>query len=67
MIAVGDLIYLGAEQRTGIVLAVIPVEPYKYVNVSAPTLDPVDLKVLWSDGSTGWCLGEAVIILSSRN
>ena len=67
MILVGDLIYLSAEQRIGIVLAVVPVELYKYLNATAPTPDPIDLKVLWSDGSTDWCLGEAVIILSSRN
>jgi len=67
MITVGDLIYLGAEQRVGIVLAVVPVESYKYMNVSPPIPDPIDIKVLWSDGTTGWCLGEAVVILSSRN
>ena len=67
MITVGDLIYLSAEQRVGIVLAVVPVESYKYLNAPASPPNPIDIKVLWSDGTTGWCLGEAVIILSSRN
>jgi hypothetical protein len=67
MIAVGDLIYLGVEQRVGIVLAAVPVEPYKLRHITSPISGVIDLKVLWSDGSIGWCLGEAVIILSSRN
>ena len=63
--AVGDLIYLTDAKDIGIVVRVLPVESFKLVAISYnPICPPVDLKVLWADGSVGWCLGEAVVILS---
>mgnify|MGYP007063332003 CR=1 FL=1 len=68
MLTVGDLIYLPSEQRIGLILAIVPVEPYKLVAITYDeTLPPIDLKVMWADGKIGWCLGESVIVLSSTN
>jgi hypothetical protein len=68
-ISVGDLIYSGSEGKIGLVLEVVPVEPFKLMTygTSRPIIPPVDIKVLWGDGARGWCLGETVIILSSVN
>jgi hypothetical protein len=66
MVSVGDLIYLGMDKQVGLVLEVMPVEPFKLMAYGPDrvTPHPIDIKVLWSDGTIGWCLGETVIILS---
>ena len=69
-LSIGDLIQLGSTKEVGIILKILPVEPYKLVKIRHDFLNqrtliaPVDIKVLWEDGSISWCLGEAVFVLS---
>jgi len=64
-LSIGDLIQLGSTKEVGIVLKILPVEPYKLVTIRHDFLNPpVDIKVLWEDGTISWCLGEAVFVLS---
>ena len=62
---VGDLIQLGSTKEIGIILKILPVEPYKLVTIDYDMYNPpVDIKVWWEDGTKSWCLGEAVFVLS---
>jgi len=59
MLAIGDLVYLDTEERTGIVI--------KIVLETKLSPSPINVKVWWADGQISWCLGEAVTILSCGN
>ena len=64
-LSIGDLIQLGSTKEVGIILKILPVEPYKLVTIQHDIFNPpVDIKVWWEDGSISWCLGEAVLVLS---
>ena len=69
-LSIGDLIQLGSTKEVGIILKILAVEPYKLTNIRHDILKqrtliaPVDIKVLWEDGSISWCIGEAVFVLS---
>jgi len=61
-LTIGDLVCytvdnLEKEKRIGIVI--------KISHVTKLTPSPIDIKILWTDGGTSWCFGEAVTILSS--
>ena len=64
MLAVGDLVFLKMNEnkkimRTGLIVKI------QHVTKIETTPFPIDAKVLWLDGETSWCLGEALTILSS--
>ena len=64
-LSIGDLIQLGSTKDVGIILKILPVEPYKLITIRYDIANPpVDIKVLWHDGTISWCLGEAVLVLS---
>ena len=67
-LSVGDLVYFESTNEVGIILKVAPVAISKLIALEYDeAFPPVDIKVLWENSKTGWCLGESVIVLSHED